>query len=37
MRKTKGGIPHAAAVIEEDLEDRDTGLSKPQRVGLANI
>lgn len=35
MRKRKGGVPHVAAVIEEDLEDRDTGLSKPQRIGLA--
>lgn len=37
MRKTKGGVPHVAAVIEEDLEDRDTGLSKPQRNGLADL
>jgi len=37
MRKTKGGVPHVAAVIEEDLEDRDTGLSKPQRIGLADL
>lgn len=37
MRKTKGGVPHVAAVIQEDLEDRDTGLSKPQRIGLADL
>ena len=37
MRKTMGGVPHVAAVIEEDLEDRDTGLSKPQRIGLADL
>jgi len=37
MRKMRGGIAHVAAVIEEDLEDRDTGLSKPQRIGLADI
>lgn len=37
MRKTNGGVPHVAEVIEKDLEDRDTGLSKPGRVGLADI
>ena len=37
MRKRKGGVSHVAAVIEEDLEDRDTGLSKPQRIGLADL
>lgn len=37
MRKKSGGIIHVAAVIEKDLEDRDTGLSKPQRQGLADI
>ncbi len=37
MRTTYGGIPHVAAVIEEDLQDRDTGLSKPHRVGLADL
>jgi hypothetical protein len=31
------GIAHLAAIIEEDLESRDTGLSKPQRRGLADI
>ena len=33
--KNEGG--HVAAVIEEDLEDRDAGLSKPQRIGLADL
>ncbi|KKL57911.1 hypothetical protein LCGC14_2230700 [marine sediment metagenome] len=33
MRKTNGGIIHVATVLEEDLKDRDIGLSKPQRVG----
>ncbi|NGX31829.1 MAG: hypothetical protein K940chlam8_01212 [Chlamydiae bacterium] len=37
MRKTYGGILHLAAVIEDDLDGRDTGLSKPQRIGLADI
>ncbi|MDB2613795.1 transposase [Chlamydiales bacterium] len=37
MRKLKGGVPHVAAVIEDDLEDRDTGLSRPQRIGLADL
>lgn len=37
MRTTYGGIPHVAAVIEEDLQDRDTGLSKPHRIGLADL
>lgn len=37
MRKRNGGIIHVATVIEEDLKDRDTGLSKPQRIGLADL
>lgn len=37
MRTMYGGIPHVAAVIEEDLEGRDTGLSKPHRIGLADL
>jgi Transposase DDE domain len=37
MRNEYGGIRHLAAVIEEDLQDRDTGLSKPQRIGLADL
>lgn len=26
MRRIQGGIPHVAAIIEEDLQDRDMGL-----------
>ncbi|NGX31979.1 MAG: hypothetical protein K1060chlam4_00017 [Candidatus Anoxychlamydiales bacterium] len=37
MRKTNGGIIHVATVIEDDLKDRDIGLSKPQRIGLADL
>lgn len=37
MRRTKGGIIHMASVIEGDLEDRETGLTKPQRIGLADL
>jgi len=37
MRKTKGGIPHIAAIIEEDLKDRDMGLEKPHIKGLSDI
>lgn len=37
MRKKYGGIPHVEAVIEEDLQDRNTGLTKPLRIGLADI
>lgn len=37
MRRTQGGIIHMANVIAGDLEDRTTGLSKPQRTGLADI
>lgn len=37
MRIEKGGIVHISNMIQEDLEDRDTGLSKPQRVGLADL
>jgi len=37
MRSTYGGIRHLAAVIEADLQDRETGLSKPQRIGLADL
>lgn len=37
MRTTYGGVAHVAAVIEEDLQDRDTGLSKPHRIGLADL
>lgn len=37
MRKKNGGVWHLAQVIADDLEDRETGLSKPQRYGLADI
>lgn len=37
MRKQQGGTIHVANVIEDDLEGRDTGLSKPQRFGLADL
>src|SRR5271154_1546001 len=37
MRYTTGGIAHMAAVIEDDLVDRDTGLQKPHIKGLADL
>lgn len=37
MRRTSGGIPHVAAIIEEDLEDRDMGLEKSHIKGLADL
>jgi hypothetical protein len=37
MRRTQGGIPHVAAIIEEDLDQRDMGLEKPHVKGLADI
>jgi hypothetical protein len=37
MRKRNGGVWHVAEIIADDLEGRDTGLSKPQRYGLADI
>lgn len=37
MRLLKGGVGHLAQIIERDLADRKTGLSKPQREGLADI
>lgn len=37
MRKQSGGVRHLAEIIADDLEDRETGLSKPQRYGLADI
>ena len=37
MRLKNGGIIHVATVIEQDLLDRDTGLTKPQRIGLADL
>lgn len=32
-----GSIIHLATVIEEDLADRDISLTKPQRIGLADL
>jgi hypothetical protein len=37
MRKKSGGVWHLAEIIADDLEDRETNLSKPQRIGLADI
>ena len=37
MRYTTGGIAHMAAVIEDDLLDRDTGLHNPHIKGLADL
>ena len=37
MRVLRGGISHTAWVIEDDLNDRDTGLQKPHITGLADI
>jgi hypothetical protein len=37
MRRRSGGVWHVAEVIADDLEDRETGLSKPLRVGLADL
>lgn len=37
MRRTKGGILHMATIINDDLEDRNIGLTKPQRVALADL
>jgi len=37
MRYTTGGIAHMAAVIEDDLSDRETGLHKPHIKGLADL
>jgi hypothetical protein len=37
MRSKKGGVAHMARVIEDDLEDRATGLQKPHRKGLADL
>jgi hypothetical protein len=37
MRVLKGGVGHLAQIIEQDLADRNAGLSKPQREGLADI
>lgn len=37
MRKQSGGVWHIAEIIADDLEDRETGLSKPHRIGLADL
>ena len=37
MRIMSGGVAHVACAIEEDLEGRETGLEKPQRVALADL
>jgi Transposase DDE domain len=37
MRYTTGGIAHMAAVMEQDLLDRNTGLHKPHIKGLADL
>lgn len=37
MRKQSGGVFHIAEIMADDLEDRGTGLSKPQRIGLADL
>ncbi|MEB3702691.1 Putative IS4 family transposase domain protein [Candidatus Bealeia paramacronuclearis] len=37
MRKQSGGVWHLAEIIADDMEDRETGLSKPQRISLADL
>ena len=37
MRKKNGSVLHLAKKITEDLNKRETGLSKPQLIGLADI
>lgn len=37
MRIFTGGVAHAARVIEEDLQDRDTRLNKPHVTALADL
>jgi hypothetical protein len=37
MRHRRGGITHMAAVIEDDLTGRDTGLHKRHLKGLADL
>ena len=37
MRLLKGGVAHVATVIEDDLNERTTGLHKPHISALANI
>ncbi|MDN3509449.1 MAG: hypothetical protein P0S93_05515 [Candidatus Neptunochlamydia sp.] len=36
-RKTHRGVPHVAATIEEDLDQREMGPFKPHVKGLADI
>ncbi len=37
MRSKHGGVLHVSRIMERDIEDREISLSKPQRVGLADI
>jgi hypothetical protein len=37
MRIQRGGVWHIGEIIAEDLEGRDIELSKPQRIGLADL
>jgi hypothetical protein len=37
MRSTTGGITHMAAVMEQDLLERGTGLLKSHLKGLADL
>ena len=37
MRMQRGGVWHIGEIIAEDLEGREVGLSKPQRLGLADL
>lgn len=37
MRKKSGGVWHISEIIADDLEGRETGLSKPLRMGLADL
>jgi hypothetical protein len=37
MRKQSGGVWHIAEIIADDLEGRETGLSKPLRIGLSDL
>lgn len=37
MRKDSGGVWHLSEKIVDDLDDRETGLSKPNRYGLADL
>lgn len=37
MRKQSGRVWHVAEIIADDLKDREAGLSKPLRIGLADL